>query len=143
MAPFEKLVITRVRILDHSNNFSDIAKISQRLPIIKLPTKLYPSFFDRVDAFEKIDQVLDCDAPAASFRFIALFGLGGVGKSSVAAHYMERKMDEKKYGAMFWVYGATTASLRQSFTDMALRLKLRRAQPNLHDENLVQVQSWF
>lgn len=52
-------------------------------------------------------------------------------------------MEENKYDAVFWVYGETTASLRQSFTDMALRLKLPGAQPNLHNENLQLVQNWF
>lgn len=110
---------------------------------MKLPTKIYPSFFNRDDTFEKIDQILGRDGSTTSFRSIALFGLGGVGKSSIAARYIERKMEEKKYDAMFWIYGETTASLRQSFTDIALRLKLPAAQPNLHDENLIQVQSWF
>ena len=110
---------------------------------MKLPTRIYPSFFDRVDTFEKIDQVFGRDGSATSFRSIALFGLGGIGKSSIAARYIEREIGEKKYDAMFWVYGETTASLRQSFTDIALRLKLPGAQPNLHDENLIQVQSWF
>ena len=110
---------------------------------MKLPTKIFPSFFDRVEAFEKIDQVFGRDGSATSFRSIALFGLGGIGKSSIAARYIKRKIEEKKYDAIFWVYGETTASLRQSFTDIALRLKLPGAQPNLHDENLIQVQSWF
>lgn len=110
---------------------------------MKLPTKIYPSFFDRDDIFEKIDQILGRDGSTTSFRSIALFGLGGVGKSSIAARYIERKMEEKKYDAIFWVYSETTASLRQSFTDIVLRLKLPGAKPNLHDENLIQVQSWF
>ena len=120
-----------------------MATITQQLSFMKLPTRIYSSFFNRVDTFEKIDQVLGRDGPTTSFRSITLFGLGGIGKSSIAARYIERKIEEKKYDAMFWVYGETTASLRQSFTDIALRLKLSGAQPNLHDENLIQVQSWF
>ena len=122
---------------------SDIATITQQVSCMKLSIKIYPSFFNRADTFDKIDQLLDRDGSIASFRFIALFGLGGVGKSSIAARYLERKIEEKKYDAMFWVYGETTASLRQSFTDIALRLKLSGTQPNLHDENLIQVQRWF
>lgn len=91
---------------------------------MKLPTKIYPGFFNRLDTFEKIDQALGRDGLTPSFRSTALFGLGGIGKSSIAARYIERKIEEKKYNAMFWVYGETKASLRQSFTDKALRLKL-------------------
>lgn len=110
---------------------------------MQLPTKMYSRFFNRESTFEKIDQVLDRDGLAAAFRAIALFGLGGIGKSSIAARYIEQKMEEKKYDAVFWIYGETTASLRQSFTDVALRLKLPGAHPNLHNENLQLVQNWF
>jgi GTPase SAR1 family protein len=110
---------------------------------MQLPTKIYSSFFDRESTFEKIDQVLGRDGSTTTFRSIALYGLGGIGKTSIAARYIEKKMEEKKYDVVFWVYGETTASLRQSFTDIALRLKLPGAQPNLHNENLHLVQNWF
>lgn len=85
------------------------------------------------------------DASATSVQFVALFGLGGIGKSSIAAQDMEqeRKIKEKKYNDIFWVYGETTALLQQSFTDIALQLRLLGAQSNLHNENLIQSQSWF
>lgn len=121
----------------------DIATNTRQVSLMQLPTRIYPSFFGRESTFEKIDQVLGRDGSTTTFQSIALFGLGGVGKSSIAARYIERKMEEDKYDAVFWVYGETTASLRQSFTDMALRLKLPGAQPNLHDENLQLVQNWF
>lgn len=108
-----------------------------------LPTKKPSRFFDRVDTFEKIDQVLGREGSKTSFRSIALFGLGGIGKSSIAARYIERKIEENEYDAVFWVYGEKTASLRQSFTDIAMRLKLPGAQLNLHDDNLILVQNWF
>lgn len=108
-----------------------------------LPTQKPSRFFERVDTFEKIDQVLGREGSKTSFRSIALFGLGGIGKSSIAARYIERKIEEMEYDAVFWVYGENTASLRQSFTDIAMRLKLPGAQLNLHDDNLILVQNWF
>ncbi|OJJ42592.1 hypothetical protein ASPZODRAFT_125317 [Penicilliopsis zonata CBS 506.65] len=108
-----------------------------------LPSKKTARFFDRVETFEKIDRVLGRVRTDTSFRSIALFGLGGIGKSSIAARYIEKKIEEDEYDAVFWVYGEKTASLRQSFTDIAMRLKLQGAQPNLHDENLILVQNWF
>lgn len=108
-----------------------------------LPSKRTPRFFDRVETFEKIDQVLGRVGSNTSFRSITLWGLGGIGKSSIAARYIEKKIEENEYDAVFWVYGEKTASLRQSFTDIAMRLKLPGAQPNLHSENLILVQNWF
>lgn len=121
----------------------DIATITRQVSLMQLPTRIYPRFFGRESTFEKMDQVLGRDGLTTTFQSIALFGLGGVGKSSVAARYIERKMEENKYDVVLWAYGETTASLRQSFTDMALWLKLSGAQPNLHDENLQLVQNWF
>ena len=138
-----KTLVSAHSLPSSSPSSSGIAEITQNTPVMMLLIKMYPSFFDRVDTFERIDQVFGQDESAASFRSIALFGLGGIGKSSIAARYIERKMEEKKYDAVFWVYGGTTASLRQSFTDIALLLKLPGSQPQLHDENLTRVRSWF
>ncbi|UKZ68843.1 uncharacterized protein TrAtP1_009863 [Trichoderma atroviride] len=138
----ENLVTARSPPLCQASSL-DVATITQQASLMKMPTKIYPSFFGRESTFEKIDQILGQDESTATFRSIALFGLGGIGKSSIAARYIERKMEEKKYDAVFWAYGETTASLRQSFTDIALRLKLPGAQPNLHNENLQLVQNWF
>lgn len=121
----------------------DIASITRQVSFMQLPIKMCSNFFGRESTFEEIDQVLGQDGSATTFRSIVLFGLGGIGKSSIAAQYIKRSMEEKKYNAVFWVYGETTASLRQSFTDVALRLKLPGAQPNLHNENLQLVQNWF
>lgn len=121
----------------------DIAAITQQISLMQLPIKMYTNFFGRESTFEEIDQVISRDGSATAFQSMTLFGLGGIGKSSIAARYIEKKMEENKYDAVFWVYGETAASLRQSFTDVALRLKLPGAQPNLHNENLQLVQNWF
>lgn len=142
LARVEKLVSARPSGPDQ-HSASDITTLSEQFRCMILPTKKASRFFDRVDTFEKIDQVLGRKGSNTSFKSIALFGLGGLGKSSIAARYIERKIEENEYDAVFWVYGEKTASLRQSFTDIAMRLKLPGAQPISHDENLVLVQNWF
>lgn len=143
-------VLERIKLPTPSNlspvdqtSFTDITATAQSLPLLKRPSKLYPSFFNRVETFEQIARVLHQDNSNIGLESIALYGLGGVGKSSIAARYFEKAAEEKKYDAILWVYGETKASLRQSFTEIALLLKLPGAQPNLHDENLLQVQKWF
>ncbi|KAF1738933.1 hypothetical protein CRV24_000862 [Beauveria bassiana] len=108
-----------------------------------VPTKKVSRFYDRVGTFDKIDQVIGGPGSSPSFRSVALHGLGGIGKSTIAARYIERKFEENEYDAIFWVHSERTASLRQSFTDIALRLKLDGAKPNLHDDNLIIVQNWL
>jgi hypothetical protein len=108
-----------------------------------LPPTNVSRFFNRADIFEKIDQALVRSSTGNSFRSVALFGLGGIGKSAIATRYVERKMEGGEYEAIFWVQGEKIGALRQSFTDIAMRLKLAGADPQKHDENLILVQDWF
>ncbi|KID94053.1 pfs domain-containing protein, partial [Metarhizium majus ARSEF 297] len=111
-----------------------------KLRCLMLPPIKTTRFFDRVDVFEKLDQIL---GKGSLFRSVALYGLGGIGKSSIASTYIERKFNENDYEIALWVRGEKPESLRQSFTDIAMRLKLHGAQPQTHDENLLLVQDWF
>jgi predicted ATP-dependent serine protease len=107
-----------------------------------LPQTKTTRFFDRVDVFEELDQILGPVA-GTSFRSVALHGLGGVGKSTIASTYIEKKFDKDDYDVVLWVRGEKTSSLQQSFTDIAMRLKLPGAQPQNYNENLFLVQDWF
>ena len=115
----------------------------QRFRCAIMPPRNTPHFFDRIDVLEKIGEALGEPWPHTTFQAVALFGPGGIGKSSVAARYLETKLESGAYDTAFWIHGETTASLRQSFTDMALRLRLDGSHPNLHDNNLILVQSWL
>lgn len=111
--------------------------------ILMTPQTKTIQFFDRVDVFEKLDQILAPAAGKTSFQSVALHGLGGVGKSTLASTYIETKFEEGVYDVILWARGETPSSLRQSITDIAMRLKLSEAQPQSHDENLILVQDWF
>ncbi len=108
-----------------------------------LPVTRTNRLFGRLDVFVKLDELLAPDAGDFSLQSVALHGIGGVGKTSVASSYAEKKFSEKVYNVILWVCGETDASMRQSFTDIALRLKLPGAQPHTHDENRILVQDWF
>ncbi|KAI0545208.1 pfs domain-containing protein [Xylaria curta] len=107
-----------------------------------LPQTRTLRFFDRVDIFTQLENVLG-NEPWAFFKSIALWGLGGIGKSSIALRYLEIKVGQGGYDAMLWVHAEKDASLRQSFTDIALKLKLPEAHPQAHDQNLAMVQDWL
>ena len=77
------------------------------------------------------------------FRSLALHGIGGVGKSSVAMQYAETRIYRKELDAMFWIAGGKESIIRQNFTDIAVRLKLPGAQPNDHDQNRTLVLNWL
>lgn len=124
---------------------SSVSTPQPTLRCMVMPSKKAPSrFFNRVDLFAKLDQALGGGSDSSkSFRAVALHGLGGVGKSSIAARYIETKYENHEYDTLFWVHGEKTSSMRQSFTDIAMRLKLDGAKPNLHDDNMLLVQNWL
>jgi hypothetical protein len=114
----------------------------------KPPTVLLPSirtsrFFDRVDVIQKIEDHFNQINNEGSFRSLAIHGLGGVGKSTVALRYAENKLQRGELDALFWVHSEKIVSIRQSFTDIAMRLKLPGARPDDHEENHALVQKWL
>ncbi len=88
------------------------------------------------DHFNQVD-------PNQSFRSLAIYGLGGVGKSSVALRFAEAKFQKGELDALFWVYSEKLVTIRQSFTDIAMRLKLPDARAGDHEENLALVLNWL
>ncbi|KAK0747419.1 pfs domain-containing protein [Apiosordaria backusii] len=110
---------------------------------LMLPHTRLTRCFDRLDVFDDLDRVLGPATRDSPFRSVALYGLGGVDKSSVALSYMEARYKDNTYDICLWVRGEKTTSLRQSFTDIALRLKLPGAQQQTPDDNLILVQDWF
>ncbi|KAJ5933847.1 hypothetical protein N7454_006176 [Penicillium verhagenii] len=78
-----------------------------------------------------------------SFRSLALHGIGGVGKSSVALRYAESRIHRKELDTMFRIASEKESTIRQSFTDISVRLKLPGAQPKDHDQNRTLVLDWL
>ncbi|KAF2967528.1 hypothetical protein GQX73_g6031 [Xylaria multiplex] len=116
--------------------------VSPKFRCLMQPDSRSTRIFDRVEIFESLDQILASDNTRSS-KSVALYGMGGVGKSTVASSYLARKYDEQAYDVLLWAHGEKSVSLRQSFTDIAWRLKLPGARSQDHGENLMLVQDWF
>ncbi|KAK8130629.1 hypothetical protein PG999_003009 [Apiospora kogelbergensis] len=78
-----------------------------------------------------------------SLQSVALHGVGGVGKTSIASSYAEKKYYEEVYDVVAWIHGEKDSSLRQSFTNIAMRLKLPGAQSQADEENQILVHHWL
>ncbi|KAI9668929.1 MAG: hypothetical protein M1829_005241 [Trizodia sp. TS-e1964] len=115
-----------------------------------LPCYIYPSsrtlrFFDRTEDIIQMDRYFKNGGQDASqtFRSLALYGIGGVGKSSVALRYAEARIRSKELDAMLWIEGEKDVTIRQSFSNIAVRLKLPGAHPKDHDQNRALVLDWL
>ncbi|KAI1420538.1 NB-ARC and TPR domain protein [Xylaria sp. FL1777] len=115
------------------------------LPCFIYPASKTPRFFDRTEDIIQMDRHFKNGAQDANqlFRSLALYGIGGVGKSSVALRYAESRIHRKELDAMFWIASEKEVTIRQSFTDIAVRLKLPNAQPKDHDQNRTLVLDWL
>ena len=106
------------------------------LPCFVLPPTKSARFFDRDDIIEKIEKHFQGGDSASSLRSLALHGMGGVGKSHVAMKYIEMKKRAKDFDAIFWINAENPVSIQQSFTSIALSLKLPDIRPATHDEKI-------
>lgn len=114
-----------------------------KLPCILLPTFKTARFFDRDDVIDKIENYFNQVNTDNTFRSLALYGLGGVGKSSVALKYAETRVRRGDIDALFWVYSEKLTTIKESFSNIALRLKLPEAQRGYHEENHSLVSRWL
>ena len=114
-----------------------------KLPCFIPPPFRIPRFFNRTDVMAKMEEFFSEQDTKCSFQSLALYGLGGVGKSSVALRYAERRLRNGELDAMFWVPSEKAVTIRQAFTDIALRLKLPGARPMDHEEHYALVFNWL
>ena len=114
-----------------------------KLPCLILPSIRTSCFFERTDVISKIEKHFSKVDTDRSFRSLALYGPGSVGKSSIGLSYVEAKLRRSELDAMFWVHSQKPATISQSFTDIALRLELPDARLNDHDENHALVLNWL
>ncbi|KAH0536242.1 hypothetical protein FGG08_006864 [Glutinoglossum americanum] len=117
-------------------------------PCDNLPHSKNERFYGREDVLKKIEDHLDWHRNRLdwhrnmSLRIFTIYGRHGVGKTQIALEYAHRNIS--KFDAIFWVRCETSASLRQSFTDIAINLNLRGAvKSGLHEENLLLVHEWL
>ncbi|KFY18119.1 hypothetical protein V492_00130 [Pseudogymnoascus sp. VKM F-4246] len=114
-----------------------------QLPCFVLPPIRTARFFDRDDVIEKVEKHFQDGESTSSLRSLALYGMGGVGKSHVAMKYLDKKLAIKNFEAIFWINAENPVSIQQSFTDIALKLKLPDTGPASHDENRMILKGWL
>jgi hypothetical protein len=94
-------------------------------------------FVGRQEELDQLNSVLNPSAQKQN-RFYTVWGLGGVGKSKLALAYA------KRFGHQFditlWIKAQNSISIDQSFTDIAIELRLEGARNNGSvDENRLRV----
>jgi len=96
-------------------------------PLQMLPQSQNEDFYGRVDELAKIHQYLDHQTNA-NLRTYTIYGRRGVGKTDIALEYAYT--NPSRFDSIFWIRCETSLSLRQSFTEMAVKLNLPGADTN-------------
>lgn len=124
-----------------SLNFDKDEEAAQ-LPCSVLSVARNRHFFGREKTLSEIDQYLQPKKSRDGLRSMAIYGLGGVGKTQIALEYAYSKQAE--LDAVLWVPAENTLALQQGFTKIAVDgLKLPNANPQSHQENMLHVVAWL
>lgn len=115
---------------------------SDKMTHVALPTAKNKRFFGRHQLLESIDRHLQPSTKDDHLRSVALYGLGGVGKTQIALTYAYQKTTS--LGAVLWVPAENDVVLRHGFSRIAMEtLKLEGAMSQSHEENMVCVLNWL
>jgi hypothetical protein len=121
----------------------DETKNLQNLPCFYVPYNLNKRSFKREGIVSRIAGALDPSEYSAQSRSLALYGIGGVGKTQVALQYAYHFRDA--FEAILWISADSTIKMTQDFLGAAQRLGLFPNDNQAHDSvaAMAKVKSWL
>jgi tetratricopeptide (TPR) repeat protein len=90
-----------------------------KLDTFIVPYEKNEQFTGRVELLQRLHDMLHDDVPNQYNHRVALYGMGGVGKTQAAVAYVYAHEDD--YQRIYWITAATEASLLAGFEDIATR----------------------
>lgn len=106
-----------------------------------LPFAQNPKFYGRKEEMDRLLKHLKVKRED-SYRTYTIYGRRGVGKTELALQFAYT--NPAGYDAIFWIQCETSVAIRQSFTDVAVKLNLPGAyKDGHHEENLIAVHNWL
>ncbi|KAI1087828.1 hypothetical protein F5B19DRAFT_46663 [Rostrohypoxylon terebratum] len=115
---------------------------SGAIPCHTLPVAENRQFFRRQELLQQLEDHLRPADTNSCLSSIALYGLGGIGKTQVALAYAYKRLGD--LDAVFWISAESSDSIQRSFSHAALdALKLPKANPWTHQENMILVLDWL
>ena len=135
----------RMAELEAFQKFVDPAKVDlggAKLPCHMLPVAPNRRFFGRKQVLAQIEERLAPSSNQQGLRSLAIYGLGGVGKTQIALAYAHSKVEQ--LDAVFWVLAEDELTLQQGFSRIAVHgLKLPGTKLESHQENMLLVLNWL
>ncbi|KAF2969313.1 hypothetical protein GQX73_g4250 [Xylaria multiplex] len=148
MAERQAHAMKEMTLLQHYLSMESMSKIilgvreEDTLPCNTLPVAENVCFFGRHAIMKQIDNHLTPTDTNSRLSSIALYGLGGIGKTQIALAYAYQKLND--LDAVFWISAEDAYSVQLSFSRVAVdALKLPAAHAHAHQENMLLVRNWL
>ncbi|KAL8736414.1 MAG: hypothetical protein Q9166_000206 [cf. Caloplaca sp. 2 TL-2023] len=112
-------------------------------PCYHVPHGVNSRFWGREDVLMKVQDALDPGEDQQRQRSIALWGMGGVGKTQIALRYAS--ISRQRFQTVLWVSADSNIQLLQSFREVAKRLGLVQAHEETEDamSAMMKVKTWL
>ncbi len=106
------------------------------------------NFIPREKLTQELAQKLPVEAEKAETQQIllttAVTGMGGVGKTELARHFITQHQQSKRYSYRFWLDASTPSRLYSEYRELALYLHLIEREPYIADEAMLkQLKKWL
>ena len=144
MSPAVEIEADMARMAKDELNYKEVLDLMHAIKVGKgtgaedkvrynnIPHPINSKFSGRDDVLEKVDAaIVDPDGTSSSLRSLALFGLGGVGKTQIAIQFAYRNLD--KFDVVLWVAADNAISIGQSLKTVAEGLNLFGADDDTKD----------
>lgn len=108
-----------------------------------IPLPQNSKFSGRSELLATLSSKLDPDTESSANKTVALFGMGGVGKTQVALEYAHQSIS--KFGVVIWIAADSTATIESSFRDVVQELRLYKSQDEEYDgaAAILKVKNWL
>ncbi|WEW58349.1 hypothetical protein PRK78_003817 [Emydomyces testavorans] len=130
-------------VLSLMKTFKDHKVKEDVLPCYHMPFHLSERFIGREDELRRLKNALDPQKGGRQNRSLALYGMGGVGKTAIARQYANTARNQ--FDAIFWISADNIIKMAQDFLDIAQKLKLVPEDRKSEDANaaMVKVKAWL
>ncbi|KAE8390334.1 hypothetical protein BDV23DRAFT_183624 [Aspergillus alliaceus] len=131
-------MITLFQSLNTGHNHNGLV-----IPCFHVPSTLNDRFYIREELLGQIADILSPKAGHSGPRTLALYGIGGAGKTQVALQYAYRSRDQ--FDAVLWVSADSTVKMAQDYMAVARHLGVIPAMEETQDAfgAMGKVKSWL
>lgn len=111
------------------------------LPCQMVPFGLNPRFFSRSEEVKRVRETLDHREDEKKLRIMAIYGLGGVGKTQLALHYANTSFS--LYDVVAWIPSETQIKMTQALSVLAQKLGLKENEDEDDSQASLKVRDWL